>query len=149
MRSGQTGSGGGSGPKIAAQDVKVRIMESLLLHLEIIRHTGAPLLDGPREVGYGVPGVAAPRMGGQAVAGIGQELLSALDGLEDEMDTVYKSFVKAGVAVGAWKGKKASTVSPDTFFCTGPDLELTCSQSNRSWGSKVVRSMDKMTSSKA
>jgi hypothetical protein len=111
MRSGQTGSGGGSGPKIAAQDVKVRIMESLLLHLEIIRHTGAPLLDGPREVGYGVPGVAAPRMGGQAVAGIGQELLSALDGLEDEMDTVYKSFVKAGVAVGAWKGKKASTVS--------------------------------------
>lgn len=86
-------------------------MDALILHLEIIRHTGAVLLEGPREVGYGVPGVAPPRIGGQAVAGVGQELLGALDGLEDEMDGVYKSLVKAGVPVGAWKGKKASAVS--------------------------------------
>lgn len=91
-------------------------MDSLLLHLEIIRHTGAPLLEGPREVAYGVPGVAAPRIGGQAVSGVGQELLGALDGLEEEMDGVYRSLVKAGVAVGAWKGKKASTVSSLIFL---------------------------------
>lgn len=96
-------------------------MDALLLHLEIIRHTGAPLLEGPREVSYGVPGVAAPRVGVQAIASIGHELLGALDGLEEEMDGVYKTLVKAGVSVGAWKGKKASAVS---VKCSTADVAL-------------------------
>jgi hypothetical protein len=96
------------GPKITAQDVKVRVIDQILLHLEILRHTGALLLDGPREVGYGVPGVAAPRVGTAKVVQVAEQFYAALEAFEDEMDGVYRSLVKGGVLVGGWKGKKAN-----------------------------------------
>lgn len=99
------------GPKIVAQDVKIRAIDQILLHMEILRHTGGVLLDGPKEVNFGVPGVAAPRIGAGKCQQAAEELKGVLETFEEEMEGVYKSLVKGGVSVGAWKGKKTSNVS--------------------------------------
>jgi hypothetical protein len=99
------------GPRIVAQEVKIRIIDQLLLHLEIIRHTGALLLEGPREVNFAVAGVAAPRVGAKRCMDIGDEFVKVLEAFEEEMDGVYKSLIKGGVVLDVWKGKKGSNVS--------------------------------------
>lgn len=98
--------------RLVAQDVKVRCMEALIINLEIVRATGIPLLDGPRELKYGAPltHVPPPR-GGEGVVKMAEEFSHALDGLEDEMDQTYKLMIKAGVQVNGWKGKKSGSVS--------------------------------------
>ena len=93
-------------PKITAQDVKVRCIEALLLHLEIIRQTGSGLLDGPRDGRYGSRSGMMGGAASQRATGIAEEFCGALDGLDEEMDQGYKALVKAGVGVGGWKGKK-------------------------------------------
>jgi hypothetical protein len=87
-------------------------MESLIINLEIVRATGIPLLDGPRELKYGAPltHVPPPRAG-EGLGRIAEEFAQALDALEDEMDQTHKLMVKAGVAVNGWKGKKSASVS--------------------------------------
>ncbi|WVQ93287.1 hypothetical protein IAU59_000354 [Kwoniella sp. CBS 9459] len=124
---GQSGSGGGGGklvapPKIMAQETKVRCIEAWILHFDAVRITGQALLSGPRD---------KIRTGNGANEGgkIAEEFCVALDELDEEMDSSYKSLVKQGVGVGGWKGKK-----------TGG--------STKSWGSRISRSMDKMTNSK-
>ena len=99
------------GPRITAQDVKVRVIDQMLLHLEIIRHTGALLLEGPREVNFAVAGVAPPRVGSKKCMDTGDEFVKVLEAFEEEMDGVYKSLLKGGVVLDAWKGKKGSNVS--------------------------------------
>ena len=99
------------GPRIVAQEVKIRIIDQLLLHLEIIRHTGALLLEGPREVNFAVAGVAAPRVGAKRCMDIGDEFVKVLEAFEEEMNGVYKSLIKGGVVLDVWKGKKGSNVS--------------------------------------
>ena len=98
--------------RILAQDTKVRCMESLIINLEIVRATGIPLLDGPRELKYGAPltHVPPPRAG-VGLGRIAEDFAQALDALEDEMDQSYKLLFKAGVAVNGWKGKKSGLVS--------------------------------------
>jgi hypothetical protein len=98
--------------RILAQDTKVRCMESLIINLEIVRATGIPLLDGPRELKYGAPltHVPPPRAG-DGLGRIADEFVQALDALEDEMDQTHKLLAKAGVAVNGWKGKKSASVS--------------------------------------
>jgi len=97
--------------RILAQDTKVRCMESLIINLEIVRATGIPLLDGPRELKYGAPltHVPPPRAG-DGLGRIAEDFAQALDALEDEMDQSYKLLFKAGVAVNGWKGKKSGLV---------------------------------------
>jgi hypothetical protein len=97
--------------RILAQDTKVRCMESLIINLEIVRATGIPLLDGPRELKYGAPltHVPPPRAG-DGLGKIAEDFAQALDALEDEMDQSYKLLFKAGVAVNGWKGKKSGLV---------------------------------------
>lgn len=92
-------------------------MESLIINLEIVRATGIPLLDGPRELKYGAPltHVPPPRAG-EGLGRIAEEFANALDSLEDEMDQSYKLLFKAGVAVGGWKGKKSGSVRLTSFF---------------------------------
>lgn len=93
-------------PKITAQDVKVRCIEALLLHFEIIRKTGSGLFDGPKDGRYGArPGLALGTAG-KRVTVIAEEFCGALDGLDEEMDQGYKALMKGGVSVGGWKGKK-------------------------------------------
>ena len=83
----------------------------MLLHLEIIRHTGALLLEGPREVNFAVASVAPPRVGSKKCRDTGDEFVKVLEAFEEEMDGVYKSLLKGGVVLDAWKGKKGSNVS--------------------------------------
>jgi len=103
--------------RILAQDIKVRCMESLIINLEIVRATGIPLIDGPRELKYGAPltHVPPPRAG-DGLGKIAEEFVQALDALEDEMDQSYKLLFKAGVAVGGWKGKKSGSVRFHLFL---------------------------------
>jgi hypothetical protein len=133
--------------RILAQDTKVRCMESLIINLEIVRATGIPLLDGPRELKYGTPltHVPPPRAG-DGLGRIAEEFAQALDALEDEMDQSYKLLFKAGVAVNGWKGKKSGLVSCSTHLISRVESD---DQNSKSWGSRLTRSMDKMTQSKA
>ena len=97
-------------PKIVAQDVKVRCIEALLLHFDIIRQAGAGLLDGTREGRYGV---SQNRSGATInVRTVAEEFCGALDGLDEEMDLGYKALIKGGVSVGSWKGKKSGVSFP-------------------------------------
>lgn len=111
--------------RLVAQDVKVRCMEALIINLEIVRATGIPLLDGPRELKYGAPlsHIPHPR-GGESVVKMAEEFSHALDALEDEMDQTYKLMMKAGVQVNGWKGKKSNLVSPSILLAV----------SRRVWG---------------
>jgi hypothetical protein len=98
--------------RILAQDTKVRCLESLVNYLDHVRAAGIPLIDGPRELRYGVPLIQIPTpRNSEGVGQVAKEFAIALDALEDEMDQCYKSLVKAGVAVNAWKGKKSGSVS--------------------------------------
>nr|XP_031862325.1 uncharacterized protein CI109_002290 [Kwoniella shandongensis]KAA5529397.1 hypothetical protein CI109_002290 [Kwoniella shandongensis] len=110
-------------PKIHAQEVKVRCIEALILHFETLRSTGHALLDGPKEYRRGGSSakVDSKRVG---------EFCAALDELDEEMDSTYKALSKGGVAVGSWKGKKVGG-------------------SSKSWGSRISRGMDKISSSKS
>ncbi|WVR09144.1 hypothetical protein IAU60_006206 [Kwoniella sp. DSM 27419] len=119
-------------PKIAAQDAKVRCIEALILHFEAIRLTGQPLLSGPRGSTRPLAGGGTKGPGEAAKIALADELCAVLDELDEEMDNTHKSLVKQGVEVGGWKGKakKASGTS-------------------KSWGSRISRSMDKMTNSKS
>ena len=136
--------------RILAQDTKVRCMESLIINLEIVRATGMPLLDGPRELKYGAPltHVPPPRAG-EGLGRIAEEFANALDALEDEMDQSYKLLFKAGVAVNGWKGKKSGLVSTAVFERFVLCRHRADQQGSKSWGSRLTRSMDKMTQSKA
>lgn len=102
--------------KIPQQDTKARYIETLLLHLEIVRSAGIPLLDGMREYKYkdGVklpPGtIALPRAGEGLVLRAAEEFIQALDGLDEEMDQTHKVWSKAGIVTVGWKGQKANTV---------------------------------------
>ncbi|WVF65637.1 hypothetical protein IAT40_000368 [Kwoniella sp. CBS 6097] len=117
---GQGGNGKLIAPaKIMAQETKVRCIEALILHFEAVRFTGQALLSGPRDKVRTGKGVSE---GGK----IAEEFCVALDELDEEMDNTHKSLVKQGVSVGGWKGKK-----------TGGNT--------KSWGSRISRSMDKMT----
>ena len=122
------------GPKIQAQDTKVRCMEALLLHLEIVRATGMPLLSGERIGFYGRAKTDAQKIAGRsgsaAPPGAVEEFAKALEGFEDEMDGCCKALQKQGVSMGAWKGRK-----------TGGG--------GKSWGSRLTRGVDKMTNNKA
>lgn len=119
-------------PKIFAQDVKVRCIEQLLLHLPPIRQAGSLFLDGPREASYGrststSAGDAGP--GGSGItkseaAGMADRLMSELEAVDEEMEAVYKALVKAGVNVGGWKGRKVGDSS--------------------SWRSRMAQRMDKI-----
>jgi hypothetical protein len=115
--------------KIPQQDTKARYIESLLLHLEIVRSAGIPLVDGIREYKYGQAQtqtqtgsgtggqaqaqvqVQVPRAGEGAIHRAAEEFVQALDGLDEEMDQAFKVWSKAGIVTVGWKGKKASTVS--------------------------------------
>ena len=92
-------------PKIVAQDVKVRIIEALELHLDMVRHAGSTLLDGEREY---PAGTEVPADMARAAHRVAEELCAALDGLDEEMDQSYKMLTKGGVVVGPWKGKRSS-----------------------------------------
>jgi hypothetical protein len=121
-------------PKIFAQDVKVRCIEQLLLHLPPIRQAGSLFLDGPREASYGrstststSAGDAGPGGSGitkSEVAGMADRLMSELEAVDEEMEAVYKALVKAGVNVGGWKGRKVGDSS--------------------SWRSRMAQRMDKI-----
>ncbi|ORY24785.1 hypothetical protein BCR39DRAFT_545930 [Naematelia encephala] len=119
-------------PKILAQDIKVRVIEALCMHNEIIRQTGAVLLDGPRETRYGAGGrplnVGA---GANVIIARAEEFVGVLEGLDEEMEASYKLLMKAGVGVGSWKGKGKKNGSA------------------LSWGSRITKTMDKMTNNKA
>lgn len=93
-------------PKILAQDVKVRVLESLIMHLEIIKQAGGRLFDGKRQILYngGTPNGAQTML--QAVC---EDLCGSLDALDEEMDQCHKLLSKAGVDVGPWKGKGKKT----------------------------------------
>lgn len=139
--------------RLVAQDTKVRCMEALIINLEIVRATGIPLLDGPRELKYGAPLTHVPHpRGGEAVVKMAEEFSHALDGLEDEMDQTYKSMIKAGVAVNGWKGKKSGSVSRQlgrAIPFARESLSKLTGQNAKSWGSRFTRSMDKITHTKA
>jgi len=93
-------------PKITAQDVKVRCIEALLLHFEIIRQSGSRLLNGPREGRYGQRLDLGSGASAKRTFAIAEEFCGVLDELDEEMDQGYKALVKGGVALGGWKGKK-------------------------------------------
>nr|XP_019047961.1 hypothetical protein I302_04581 [Kwoniella bestiolae CBS 10118]OCF26891.1 hypothetical protein I302_04581 [Kwoniella bestiolae CBS 10118] len=116
-------------PKIAAQEVKMRCLESLILHFESIRITGQGLLNGPRR--HSRPGGSG---GGANNSKLAEEFCLTLDELDEEMDNTYKLLSKGGVmlglASGGWKGKKHGGTT-------------------KSWGSRISRSMDKMTNSRS
>ena len=132
-------------PKIAGQEAKVRIMESLIINIGIISRTGLPLLDGPREFRPdGSEGLVDPNLS-RAMSGIAEEMCTALDALEEEMDAGHKLLTKSGVTVGAWKGKKSGVSVTDLQF----GLLLMLLQSAKSWGSKFSKTMDKITNNKA
>lgn len=104
--------------RLVAQDTKVRCMEALIINLEIVRATGIPLLDGPRELRYGAPLTHIPHpKGGEGVVKWAEDFSQALDALEDEMDQTYKLMMKAGVQVNGWKGKKSSLVRSTRTTC--------------------------------
>lgn len=115
--SGPSGSGGKGGnndrqPKIAAQEVKAKVIEVMVARLEEIRDKGMFLIEGRREFEHGRgtgAGAGAGAEGG--MARMVDEFCVALDGLEEEMESSYKALVSKGVVLGNWKGKKTSGVS--------------------------------------
>ncbi|ORX39065.1 hypothetical protein BD324DRAFT_679568 [Kockovaella imperatae] len=117
-------------PKIAGQEAKVRIMESLIINIGIISRTGLILLDGPRDFTPpdGTEGVGDPSVS-RSMSAMADELCGAFDALEEEMDAGHKLLSKNGVVVGAWKGKKSGT--------------------GMSWGNKLSKTMDKIANNKA
>ena len=88
-------------PKIVAQDVKARVLEALIIHMEIIKQAGMTMLNGQRDQRHGSILANSDRMAEAVV----DELCKALDGLDEEMDQSHKMLVKNGVMVGSWKGK--------------------------------------------
>ncbi|WVQ64007.1 uncharacterized protein L199_002166 [Kwoniella botswanensis] len=116
-------------PKIIAQEVKMRCLESLILHFESIRITGQGLLNGngQRKSIRNSTGLTTSGGGGNG-SKLAEEFCLSLDELDEEMDNSHKMLSKAGVGVGGWKGKKHSGTT-------------------KSWGSRISRSMDKMTNS--
>ena len=104
-------------PKIAAQEGKVRIMENLIINIAIVSRTGKELLNGPREYRPGEEGLVDPNLG-RAMNGIAEEFCSALDALEEEMDSSHKLLTKSGVDVGTWKGKKSSVSALPDLQCS-------------------------------
>ena len=93
-------------PRIASQEVKARILEALVNQLEGVRATSGVLLDGTRESNRHNP--EANQGSTKALVRTAEELCGALDALMEEMDVSYKALNKAGVPVGAWKGKARS-----------------------------------------
>jgi hypothetical protein len=119
-------------PKILAQDVKVRCIEQLLLHVPPIRQAGSALLGGPRDVFYGETVGGSNSVARQESIGLAERLLGELEQVEEEMEGAYKALVKAGVGVGAgWRGK-AKKGSGDS-----------------GWRSRMARGMDKIGREKA
>lgn len=136
-------------PKILAQDVKVRVIEALLLHFEVIRQVGAALLDGPRNARYGPTSGSQPppRQGDRYVSTKAEELVHAFEGLEEEMEASYKVLVKSGVGFGSWKGKKSGVSRQSCQMGKGSGANAW--QNAMSWGSRITKTMDKMTNGKA
>ncbi|WWC64129.1 uncharacterized protein I303_106737 [Kwoniella dejecticola CBS 10117] len=126
-------------PKIIAQEIKIRVLEGLILTFESIRITGQGLLNNQsiRDHRRGSSSTSTSITHTQTHGASGghgnhtklaEDFCVSLDELDEEMDNTHKVLSKNGVGVGAWKGKKHGGTT-------------------KSWGSRISRSMDKMTSS--
>jgi hypothetical protein len=101
-------------PRIIAQDVKFRVLETMCFHLDLINKNTRDLIDGDRSFAHGrrisgsLEEVERTRREAEV---LGKELAKSLSALDEDMTVGYKSLIKAGVPVGSWKekggGKKA------------------------------------------
>ncbi|WRT68967.1 uncharacterized protein IL334_005949 [Kwoniella shivajii] len=126
-------------PKIIAQEIKVKCMESLILHLESIRITGQSFFNGPK---------TKKRVNGGGIEGnkIAEEFCLSLDELDEEMDITCKLLSKNGVLSNNSNSNFASWKSGNNngnIHNSGKSKSLKGS----SWSSRISRSVDKMTSS--
>jgi hypothetical protein len=109
--------------RLGAQDAKARVCAALIAHLEAIKTSGAPLLDGVRQTRYGdEPPVRLSAADKDQASRVADHVAGLLDGLDDELDASHKMLQSKGVTVGAWKGKTKS-----------------------SWGSRLSARVDKMS----
>ncbi|WWC91307.1 uncharacterized protein L201_006250 [Kwoniella dendrophila CBS 6074] len=109
--------------KIIAQEIKIRCLESLILHFESIRITSQGLLNSQRNKKR-----STPLSANENINKLGEDFILNLDELEEEFDNTHKLLSKNGINLINWKGKKHSGTT-------------------KSWGSRISRSMDKMTNS--
>ncbi|TYJ55302.1 hypothetical protein B9479_004025 [Cryptococcus floricola] len=117
-------------PKIVAQDIKTRCMATLAMCLETLKGPGFELLSsGPRDRSRPAGAASTPVSPGARWQKAGEELVRALDELEEEIEGVSKMLSKGGVGVGGWKGKKGVSTT-------------------KSWGSRISRGMDKISNNK-
>ncbi len=91
-------SGKQAGVKVHALETKIRSIDQLVFHLEIIRRTTGGLLDGARELAYGAkdPRILSPVLHRDQVAVIARDFEDALEAFEEELDLVSRSLSKAG-----------------------------------------------------
>ncbi|WVQ75413.1 hypothetical protein IAR50_005034 [Cryptococcus sp. DSM 104548] len=117
-------------PKIVAQDIKTRCMATLSMCLDTLKGPGFELLSsGPRDRSRPSGAASTPVSPGARWQKAGEELVRALDELEEEIEGVGKMLSKGGVGVGGWKGKKGVLTT-------------------KSWGSRISRGMDKISNNK-
>ena len=95
-------------PKIPGQEIKLRVLETLSLHLDIIRKVGQKLLHGQRDYR---PGQIIVEINQLEMVETAHQLILALDAMEDDMQSSYKALVKLGLPVHMWKGKKKTNAS--------------------------------------
>ncbi|WWC73193.1 uncharacterized protein I206_107159 [Kwoniella pini CBS 10737] len=113
--------------KIIAQEIKIKVLEGLILNFENIRITGQILLSNNQSSIKNPKRTTSSINNTSTINGGAEDFCLSLDEFDEEMDNIHKILSKNGIGVGSWKGKKQGGTT-------------------KSWGSRISRSMDKMTS---
>ena len=111
-------------PKIIAPEIKYRLLETLCFHLDIIRSSAAPLIVGARDCNWGQIGELPAGVSRQMLLNVANDLISALDAMDEDMQAGYKALMKGGVQVQSWKGKVKKSGVSVAGDAIGPGLEV-------------------------
>ena len=90
-------------PRITAQDVKYRVLETMSFHLDNIARVAGPMLDG--EKSYRSSGSRPSGVNRNVAISMAEDLIRNLDAMDEDMETSWRTLNKAGVQVQPWKEK--------------------------------------------
>lgn len=90
-------------PRITAQDVKYRVLETMSFHLDNIARVAGPMLDGEKM--HRSSGNRPADVNRTMAISMAEDLIRNLDAMDEDMDTSWRTLNKAGVQVQPWKEK--------------------------------------------
>jgi len=103
-------------PRIAAQDVKYRVLETMSFHLDNIARAAGTMLEGEKM--QRSSNTRPTGVNRNVAVAMAEDLVKNLDAMDEDMDTSWRTLNKAGVTVQPWKEKsnKRAGVSQVGFF---------------------------------